>query len=422
MKIAMFTDAYWPRINGVTVAVDTFSKALVRLGHEVMIICSQYPEAGTPRKISSKMNLSEVNRIKVLRVPSHGLFFSHEDRMAKPYRSIWVQQEVHKFDPDIIHIHSEFIMFNFGSTYAQLFRKPLVYTFHTLWEDYIPSYSHVMPHLPLFLPFLAIRIIRKFIFAQADIITAPTAKMVELLHKKWKVKQDVELLPTGIESALFKHSKVEVNVFRDVFDSLFPEVKDKKILLFSGRIAQEKNINFLLSIAPDIVQKHPEAVFVFAGNGPDYYYFQSKTENMQDYIIWTDYLDRETISLLYAASSIFLFPSLTETQGLVTIEAMMSGLPVVAIAAEGTINVMGPPIAGKDKDERPSGFLVDNNQEAFKKRVCQLLEDETLYREKSEGALAYSQNWDIAPLAQRLVQIYQKAEKTMRKIFFKENP
>ncbi len=406
MRIVMFTDAYWPRVNGVTVAVDTFARALQNLGHDVMIVCSQYPEAFT----SGEIGADGEKPLKVLRVSSHGLFFSKEDRMAKVYLGPWVYHQVRKFNPDVIHVHSEFIMFTFGSMCASLARLPLVYTFHTLWEDYIPSYSHVMPHLPLFFPMLAIRIIRKAIFQQATVITAPTAQMLDMLHKRWRVKQPVYLLPTGIDGRIFDHTEEEKVEFRHRLYTQFPQLEGRRILLFAGRVTVEKNLDFLLDIAPDVIERHPEAVFVIAGNGPAFYAYQERAAALPEpaahSVVFTDYLNRKTLALMYAVSSVFVFPSLTETQGLVTIEAMLSGVPVVAIGAKGTINVMGN---GSTDEDCAGGFMVKNDRAAFMRRLFDLLEDDDLYRRKSENARVYAQSWTIEPQAKKLVTIYAEA-------------
>ena len=146
MKIAMFTDAYWPRVNGVTVSVDSFSRALIRKGHDVLIVCSEYPKKTYDVPISMFEAEKRSDDPQILRVPSTSTPISKEDRVAKINKWYWVSKRVELFKPDIIHINSEFMIAEFGFLYARMHNIPAIYTFHTMWEDYGPHY------LPSFIP------------------------------------------------------------------------------------------------------------------------------------------------------------------------------------------------------------------------------------------------------------------------------
>jgi glycosyltransferase involved in cell wall biosynthesis len=294
------------------------------------------------------------------------------------------------------------MMFAFGSLFAKHAKVPLVYTFHTLWETYIPNYSFMAPYIPLVFPQLLIKGIRKAIFRSADVITAPTLEILDLLHQKWRVKQMDYLLPTGIDERLFAHTADEAAAFRRELDGRYPQLAGKRLLLFVGRIAGEKNLMFLFDMMPDILKKHPEAALVLVGNGPTFPEYRRKIEERElaQSVVFTDYLNRSEVSLMYAASAVFVFPSLTETQGLVTIEAMLSGLPVVAVGAMGTITIMG----GDN-----GGFMVRNNKEEFMRRVFDLLEDDALHARKAEEGRRYAQKWTIEPFVVKLERIYNDA-------------
>jgi glycosyltransferase involved in cell wall biosynthesis len=144
MTIAMFTDAYWPRINGVTVSIDTFSHALIRAGHTVVIVCSSYPEAMRVKSISA-YEKSEKQKPVVIQVPSLPSVLSNEDRIAQIHKMIWVSKQVELYHPDIVHINSEFVIAEFGYQYTKRHNMPVVHTFHTLWEEYIGNYFPVLP-------------------------------------------------------------------------------------------------------------------------------------------------------------------------------------------------------------------------------------------------------------------------------------
>jgi glycosyltransferase involved in cell wall biosynthesis len=396
----MFTDAYWPRVNGVTVSVDSFSHALVRRGNEVMIICPFYPESSVVERLSAATTVAATERAPepvVVRVPSFGVqLLSKEDRVAKFDKLFWVSQQIEAFNPDILHINTEFMLAEFGLYYARVYGLPSIYTFHTLWEDYIANYLPYLP--PVALKSFAKNILKSFL-RRADRIIVPTPQIGEVV-KQYNIKKRPHLLPTGIDPAFFTHDDEEIAPYRALLEQKYPRLKGKRILLFAGRISGEKNIDFLLAIAPLIIEKHPEVAFLFVGNGPDLYLFEKEAARLGigDACVFTGYLDREDLALTYGMSDIFVFPSLTETQGLVTIEAMLSGTPVVAIGVMGTLMVMG----GDN-----GGFMVKDDKDEFVSRVFDLLEDDELYRRKVAEAKEHAQAWTIDTMTIRLEKIYQ---------------
>ncbi|MCL2809712.1 MAG: glycosyltransferase, partial [Treponema sp.] len=375
MKIAMFTDAYWPRVNGQTVSVDSFSRVLINEGHEVIIVCSSYPDDDITTNISLQKESEIANLIKIVKVPSLPSLVSKEDRIAKFHKLNWVVKHVDEFLPDIIHIHSEIVIGEFGIWYARTHNLPVVYTRHTLWEEYAPNY---FPAVPVgFIKFL-VKGRLKTVLKSAYRVIVPTPQ-IDAIVKKYKLDTKTYMIPTGIELNLFKREAAQGVDFRKKLEDLFPQLKDKRILLFAGRVAKEKNIEFIINILPEILLKHPDVVLLIAGNGPDldYYKEEALKVGVYEHCVFTGYFNRADLAHVYAISDLFLFPSLTDTQGLVTIEAMVSGTPVVAIGAMGTLTVMG----GDN-----GGFMVKNDTQEFTNRVLDLLGDNELYRRKSEEA------------------------------------
>ncbi len=403
MKIVMFTDAYWPRVNGVTVSVDSFSRALIRNGHQVVIICSFYPESQAVERMSNPVmdkRETEADPV-VIRVPSYATPISREDRVAKFHKWFWVQKQLNVFNPDLIHVNSEFVISEFGFYYAKLHNIPAVYTFHTLWEDYAANY---IPFVPEFiLRFIARRII-KHMCVRANAIIAPSNQIIDVI-KKYKIKHPAYLLPTGIDPTLFHLKQDHLTEFKNIMTGRFPALANRKILMFAGRIGKEKNVSFLLRIFPAILKACPDTALLLVGNGPDLSHFIDEAEELgiQDNVVFSGYLDRGDLALAYAMSSVFVFPSLTETQGLVTIEAMLSGIPVVAIGAMGTLTVMG----GDN-----GGFMVSNDAEEFTARTIELLTNQELYNQKAAEALAHAQSWTIDTMTGRLEKIYTKTLET----------
>jgi glycosyltransferase involved in cell wall biosynthesis len=265
-----------------------------------------------------------------------------------------------------------------------------------MWEDYTPHYFYMFPS---FLVKMVTRGILKIIVRRSYRMIVPTPQIDIVVHR-YSPKTQTFLLPTGIEPELFDHDEAECAAFREKLEELFPRLKGKRILLFAGRVAKEKNIGFLLAIFPAILARHPDAVLLIVGNGPDMDYFQNEAQKagIEENCIFTGYVERRDLALIYAISEIFVFPSLTDTQGLVTLEAMFSGTPVVAIGAMGTLMVMG----GDN-----GGFMVSNDPDAFTGRVLELLGNPQLRRDKSREARTYAYSWSIEELTKKLVDIYQ---------------
>jgi glycosyltransferase involved in cell wall biosynthesis len=393
MKIVMFTDAYWPRVNGVSVSVDSFSRSLVKAGHEVLIVCSSYPETN----LNAAGNQKREDDPRIVRVPSVPAFISKEDRIAKFNKWRWVFKQVELFNPDIIHVNTEFVIAEFGFLYARSYNLPAVFTFHTMWEDYAESYFPLFP--PVLVRFF-IRGILKNILRRSYRVIVPTPQ-IEAVVRRYKFKRETFLLPTGIDPLLFVHDPEETHVFREKMEALYPALKGKRILLFAGRVAKEKNLGFLFGILPGILARHPDTALLIIGNGPDWDYFKEEAagRGVADQCVFTGYMDRKDLALAYGISEIFVFPSLTETQGLVTLEAMFSGVPVVAIGEMGTIMVMG----GDN-----GGFMVKNDPGEFTMRVLQLMEDRELYDRKVLEAKEHARFWSIDEIRRRLEAIYEK--------------
>jgi len=303
------------------------------------------------------------------------------------------------FQPDIIHINSEFLVGYYGLIYGRLKYVPIVYTFHTLWEDYVEGYIHFMPISAS--KKLAKDLIKIFL-KKADAIITPTQRIADVV-KEYNIKQSSEILPTGIPNKMASISEEKKNIFiQKFYNESFPQLKDKRILLYVGRVVKEKNLDFLFPVLKEVQKSIPDTVLLIVGGGPELNPLRQRTTEagLDNCVFFTDYIPREDLPYYYNIADVFTFPSITETQGLVTVEAMMSGLPVVAIGEMGTIDVM----QGDN-----GGFMVENNVEEFSCKVLELLQNQELHNSKSEEAKKWASQWDLTLLTKKLVTIYQRA-------------
>jgi glycosyltransferase involved in cell wall biosynthesis len=406
VKIAVFSDAYWPRINGLTVAVDSFCKELAALGHEVVIICPRYDRI--KEGAIEKVPVDETHSLTLIRVPSRPMLFSKEDRTCFISKARWVYRLVDEFSPDIVHIHSEYVLSEFGHWYAISRNKksghkiPVFYTFHTLWEEYVVYYT---PFLPKWFSRWVISLWRRAELARSDVVIAPTPQINEVIAS-YKMHTKTAIIPTGIEPALFSHSAEEASLYRRKLEEIYPALKGKDILLYAGRMRPEKNLEFLLELMPKLLEEQPNTVLLMVGDGAELPALKhlAKKLKLEDKCIFTGYMGRAELSLAYSISALFLFPSKTETQGLVTLEAFASGIPVVAMGCMGTKAVMQGSLGG---------FMVEPTSPAqtrsdFIDCINRLLNDKALYTEKCKEAKEAVQNWTIKAQTARLVDEYAK--------------
>lgn len=407
MRIVMFSDCYYPRVNGVVVSVYSFVQELVNRGHVVKVITVEYPDDYEfNKKKGSSMGLIDNPNFSLNRLSSKEIIFSKEDRLVRLKQWHILKGILDEFQPDILHINSEWLVGYFGAMYAHHRKVPCIFTFHTLWEDYIQNYAPILREK---ISKKIGRDIVKFYLKTANHILAPTPQTAQTV-RKYGIDTPVELLPTGIPDSMFKVDTGAVEKMREEVFSRFPQLKDRKILLFAGRVAKEKNLPFLLPVLKRVNQlletsasasdgASKGAVLLVAGDGNFMQELKDLVEQQQlaQDVFYLGYVERDDLASLYHLVDVFTFPSKTETQGLVTVEAMAAGLPVVAIGEMGTIDVM----QGDN-----GGFMVPEDVEVFSQKVYQLLTDDALYQEKSQEGGVWSKRWSMSALTNRLEAAY----------------
>ncbi len=404
----MFSDCYYPRVNGVVVSVHSFVQELVGRGHVVKVVTVEYPDDYEFSKDGNPdTGLIDSPNFSLDRLSSKEIIFSKEDRLVRVKQWRLMKRILDEFQPDIIHINSEWLVGYFGAIYARHRRVPCIFTFHTLWEDYIQNYAPILREK---ISKKIGRDIVKFYLKSANHILVPTPHTAEAV-RKYGIDTPVELLPTGIPESMFAVDDERLERVRSDLFSRFPELRERRILLFAGRVAKEKNLPFLLPVLRRVNQLLQEqglqgqagqkrAALLVAGDG----HFMAELrelvaeEGLDRDLFYLGYIGRDDLACLYHLADVFTFPSKTETQGLVTVEAMAAGLPVVAIGEMGTVDVM----QGDN-----GGFMVVEDVEVFSQRVFQLLVDASLHRSKGGEGLLWSRRWSMSALTDRLELAYQ---------------
>lgn len=390
MRVAFTSDVYWPRINGVSVSTNIFMNELTRMGHTLKLWTSKYPITHDEKKLHH-------HDPRVSRMNSWWLFFDPEDHIPSVFQQRSFFKQLDAFKPDILHVQTEFTLSWMAKAYAKKRKVPLIMTCHTYFEQYAAHYFNFLPEN------LAKYLCRAFTFSSfnsADAIISPTEPMKQVLVN-YGISCPIYVVPTGIQEEDFRGTDKAYEKENSRWILQYPQLKGKKIMLYVGRIGQEKNMDFLLEAVEKIRETNPDTVLLAAGNGPYLSAFRKKVRarGLSENIICLGYVDRKEIKHLYTFADVFTFPSKTETQGLVTIEAMMCKTPVVAVGLMGTKEVMN----GDN-----GGFMVKDDVNEFAARVVELFNNPELYRRKSEEAYAYAQNWTSEKMAVKISKLYDQ--------------
>lgn len=314
MNIGLFTETYYPEINGVANSVFMLKKELERIGHTVYVFTTTTP--GAPEY--------EHN---VFRVPSLPCVFITERRVGLFYLPK-LASLIKKLNLDLIHTHTEFSLGIFGRIMAKELKLPMVHTYHTIYEDYTHYITHFKTLDKRAKAF--VRVFTKICCNTVEQVIVPTDKVKELLLQ-YSVYKDISVIPTGVNLQKFNpdpYAREDILAVRQQYD-----IKaEDKVLLYLGRISKEKNIEEILEAMPDYMSTRPQVKFLIIGGGPEMEVLKQKTaeKNLQGRIIFTGPKPWDEIGLYYQLGDVFVSASQSETQGLTYIEAMAAGLPVVA--------------------------------------------------------------------------------------------
>ena len=378
----MLSDVYFPRVNGVSTSIRTFARALLRLGHRVTLVAPGYGEVeGVPDDAG----------LEVIRLPSRVVFFDPEDRLirARAMRQAIDRLAVRPWD--VIHVHTPFRAHTLGVRLARRTGRPLVETYHTYFEEYV---GHYLPWLPSGVTRRIARATSRRLCHQVDHLIVPSVQMVEVLER-YGIRTPHSVIPTGLELAEFSGGDGARFRRRHGIDPGRPT------LVTVSRLAVEKNIGFLLEVVARLVGAFPTLLFLVAGEGPDAPRLRARVEQLGlgANVRFFGNLDRECELLdAYRAGDAFVFASPTETQGLVLLEAMALGVPIVSTAVMGTATVL----AGAG-----SAVVSDEEVGAFADNVARVLRSAELRGALSDAGPRDARRWSTDALMGQVVDLYR---------------
>jgi 1,2-diacylglycerol 3-alpha-glucosyltransferase len=376
LHIAHYTNAYHPVVNGVVRSVSAFRSALTELGHNVFIFAQ-----GSSDYVDKDAF--------IFRYPAIELPVANKLPVAIPL-SRFIDRVLPLLRPDLIHSHHPFWLGQTAANKAAELDLPFVFTFHTRYRDY----SHYVSLNQKFVKEAIDRWLGDYM-AHCHHIIVPSESIRNLLAEEYGVVQQVSTLPTGIELAPYRQAdgrplRQERNWGEDT------------VLISVGRLAQEKNWDTLLIAAAELFRQKDYVRLVIVGDGDDRPALeaQAKKLGIADRVEFTGLVPFDEIPRYLKAADLFVFASVTETQGLVTMEAMAAGLPVVAVDATGTSDVV---IHGRQ------GLLTENDSHALAQAMLEVVSNPDTRQRLQEAALAQAAAFDIERQAKELVSIYEEA-------------
>lgn len=392
MRIGIFSDTYTPYISGLVTSEVMLKKALEKMGHEVYVITANL----------ETFHYEYDEKEKVLRIPGipTGIY---DSRLTSIY-PIKAINKIKSWKLEVIHSQTEFAIGSFARLFAKQFNIPIVHTYHTMYEDYVHyiTKGHFNKSSKKIVEYLTKFYCDKTITE----LIVPTKKAYDLFKEKYNVQRNIHIIPTGIEIDRFYKENINNKKLSEL-KRKYNIKKNDFTLIFVGRIAEEKNVPFIIDVMANLKNKNAKLIII--GDGPDKEKYEKYANEKTDNVIFTGKVPWEEVPIYYSLGSVFISASKTETQGLTIIEAMASSLPALCI-----------------DDESFSGTVIgDLNGYLFKdKEECQrqielLINDRKKLDYLSNGARTSAENHSSKYFAERVYEVYKTAISN-RKMSYKE--
>lgn len=377
MNILMMTNTYFPLVGGLEQSVYSFSEEFRNLGHEVLIVTPAF--GGAP--------LEEPG---VIRIPAFQKFGGTVFSVNFPISGL-LKRYMKEFVPDMVHSHGPFFMGDFALRLSRQHAIPLVFTYHCMFEQYVHDWPVQNEGVKRFMVKLAAGYCNL-----VDQVIVPSESVRDILLKRG-VKTPMEVIPTGVDEKRFL--KGNGAAFRE--KNRIPG--DAFVVGHAGRLAPEKNLEFLINCMVELLKKEPRAHALIVGLGPSEQMIKNTFEQagLEKRLHLTGVLHYQDLVDAYFAMDVFAFASLSETQGIVLIEAMSAGVPVVALDAPGAREVV--------RDYHNGRLLKEMDRQSFVDALSWVLSrsPEELQTIKQVTRMIV-QKFPINSSAKHMLEIYDK--------------
>jgi 1,2-diacylglycerol 3-alpha-glucosyltransferase len=386
MKICMMTNTYLPHVGGVARSVSTFAEEFWRMGHDVLVVAPNFD--GKP--------LPPEQEAIVVRVPSLKNFNGSEFSVRLPFVSA-LSARLDAFDADVMHAHHPFLLGDTALRVAMNKIIPIVFTHHTRYEDYthyVPFESDAMREIATQLPTHFANL--------CDGVVAPSESLARLIRRRG-VTTPMTVIPTGIDVEAF--AAADGAAFRRKA-GIPPEAC---VVGHVGRLAQEKNLDYLAEAVALHLRGSPTERFLVVGDGPSHDHFEAvfAAHGVSEQLILAGRRTGGALREAYRAMDVFAFTSRSETQGMVVAEAMAAGRPVVALNAPGVREIVR---------DGGNGILLGSSAPAaeFAAALDRVARDEALRRRLGAGASATAAQFSREHCARRMIAFYEEVRRATR--------
>lgn len=378
MRIAIFTDTYYPDINGVVSSIGILRNELMKHGHQVLIITTIPPHGVQMNDDSS-----------IIRMNGISLKSIYGYRMAGIYKNK-IFKQIKEFNPDIIHTQTEYGVGLFGRLCGYKLNVPTVYTFHTNLYDYTYYVTKGIQPLDAIAKLIVKKLMKVYTTHTTSLIV-PSDKTASMM-KSIGINKKINIVPTGLELERFKiHNEDHTKQIKEKYS-----LTNHFSLISLGRLAEEKSLDFIISAMPEIIKRNPDIRLFIIGDGPAKETLTQLTHDlkMDEYIRFAGCQSADVIPDFYYSGDLFVSASLTETQGLTFIEAMASSLPVLARYDSNLDPVI---VEGKN------GHFFYSKEEYVDKVIELSHKDLTPYK---QHAVKHAQQFDSHTFYEGVMQVY----------------
>lgn len=385
MRIALFTETYLPFINGVVTHVKTLKQGLEKEGHTVLIVTAD-----------TKIKKHYIKN-GVLYCPSKNIKKFYNYGLAHPLSHKRLKL-VKEFNPDIIHIHTEFGIGLSGALIAKTLKIPLVYTLHTMYDDYV-YYIAPKPLIP-FVTKVSHKY-EKFLTKSAAALIGPSKK-VENYIRKCGIDKPVEVVPNTVELDLFYPDNIDSEK-RKEFRKQYNIYENDTLVCFCGRLGKEKSVDELIEFWHKKVKPEDNLKLLIIGDGPDKdeLYNQVKNCGMDNIIKFTGKVNHDDIPAYYSCCDLYITASLTEVNSISMLEAMATGLPVVHRFDK---------LNQGQVTEGLNGYIFYNENDMYEKLISYRDKTPEEKRQIKQSVYNSIRNSGAENLAEYILTIYEQSE------------
>jgi 1,2-diacylglycerol 3-alpha-glucosyltransferase len=365
-------------INGVVISTSNLYRELKNQGHDVKIMTLSH--TGEER---IEDDVYFLRSIKVNVYP--------DARIKVPFQNKLIK-EIINWHPDIVHSQTEFSTMVVAKHIAKKLNIPQIHTYHTMYEDYL---NYLLGGKVLKKG--AAAKVTKLLLNSLDGVIAPSDKTKKAL-RAYGVDSDISIIPTGIDMGRFQKTLSEEEK-NELLLKLGVE-KEDKVMVYVGRVAEEKNIDEIINLIPNVLERAANIKLLIVGGGPHLEVLKSLVteKDLDNHVIFTGMVEPEQIYMYYNIAHLFVTASTSETQGLTYLEALSSGCPIVCRYDKAIEEVIFQGI---------NGFSYKNNWE-FTLYTSEILLNEELRAELSIKAKGRALEYSSETFANRVFNLYNK--------------